>query len=180
MVERMKTSPAKTNQKLNPNSEVSSNVQRVLNIDLERDRIYSARISQIGIPIDPSWEYYRFLWELLEAENQSLARSFNCFGLQKNGWKILWNLFSLPVNYWLMNDISKNKKIQVDEKYPYPNRLTKKSSEQVKKQIQWITQFPLFTYEWKSIQELLCGANCTQTFWDFAITCLKNWIQLKA
>ena len=153
-------------------------VVNLLNYDSETAQALSTDISHINIPIDPKQESYQTIWELLTTNKLPLSRTFNISLWKLRSKEVLISLFSLDIDYSKLWNISYWDVFKTTKKYPHPKTLNKNTSPEVRKQIQKITSHTLKWYEWKSIEELLSWTLPTQTFWDFAIACLKAWIKL--
>lgn len=151
---------------------------KILNLDTETSQVLSTDISYINIPTDPKNDYYQTLWELVTSSKLTLSRTYNIKLWKEASKEVLLSLFSLDIDYTKIANIRYWEVQKATSKYPHPKSLNKKTSPEVREQIWNITSHTLRWYNWKSIHELLAWALPTQTFWDFAIMCLKNWIKL--
>lgn len=161
-------------------SEIAVNwdIVHIMNLDVLTSEILATDISGIKITIDPTGDFYKNLWHLVTVPFSSLSRSFNISMSRKNWAKILKEIFNLDIDYSQLSNISFWNSFDITQTYPFPWRMNKNISHEVQEQIKAITTLPLSSYEWKSINDLLCWWLCTQTFWDFCMVCLRNWIKL--
>ena len=141
--------------------------------------ILNTDISHLTIKIDPKKENYDCLWRFLNEYIIWLNRSFN-ISMSRERWAevIAW-LFSLWIDY---QEISRIPLLHRDKKVTdcmdYPRTLNSKTTTQVRNQINNICLKPFKGFEWASISDLLAWATPWQTFWEFSVHCLKNWIKL--
>ncbi len=138
----------------------------------------STSVEHLDMPMDLWWNY-SLIWEIITTDQLQLSRVFNTRLGRKRWWELLQQLFSLDCNYLSIRWARLWWDARITHCYPFPHTLNKTTTKEVRAQIDTITSRPLRSYENKSIHDLLCGADCTQTFWDFCMTCLKKWIPLK-
>ncbi len=152
----------------------------ILWLDEKQRNILNTDISDLRIRVDPNQENYDCLWRLLNEPIICLLRSFN-ISLWRKRWKevIQW-LFKLWIDY---SEISKIRLLHrdktVNDSIDFPVKLNSTTTKEVRDQINNITLKPLREFNWESIEVLLAWALPTQTFWEFSMHCLKNWIKLE-